>query len=390
MEPTPRNQLYLVAVLLLSAATCVFSVKKCPNCGLTSVPYPLSTQPTCGDQSYKIRCDAGVLIFDTLNNSYPIISINPSNQRLVIQPANLLPNTCISSDFIHLGIQLNSSLPFNITGDNTVMLFNCSESIRDHPLNCSTSSLCYLYVKGEEYSQCRDSTLCCTFKAGGSASAYRIRVREKGCRAYRSFIGLDWGWPVDKWPDPGVEIQWVLPQEPVCESQVDCDADSTCEPNRADGVKRCYCKVGLQWNPIQGICSQTGGCQSPGGCSRQKKIALIVGLTFGLSALVLVITIAILLHKRYKRIREAQERLARHCEEILSVDGSKTAKLFKSKEIKKATDNFSKDCLIGAGGYGEVYKGCLEDGTVVAVKCAKIGNIKALLQFSNMDFLTPP
>ncbi|KAF2296117.1 hypothetical protein GH714_036279 [Hevea brasiliensis] len=372
MEPTPPNQLFLVAVLLLSSVICTFSVKQCPNCGLTSVPYPLSTNPTCGDQSYKIRCNAGVLIFDTLNNSYPINFINPSNQRLVIQPANLLPNTCISSDFIHQGIQLSSSLPFNITGENTVMLFNCSESILDQPLNCSPSSLCHLYVEGEEYSRCRDSSLCCTFKAGGSASAYRIRVLENGCRAYRSFIGLDWGLPVDKWPNPGVEIQWVLPLEPVCESQVDCDANSTCELNRSDGVRRCHCKVGLQWNPIQGNCTQTGGCQSPGGCDRQTKKTLITALTSSLSALVLLITIAILLHKRYKRIKEAQKRLARHCEEILSVDGSKSAKHFTSKDIKKATKNFSKDCLIGVGGYGEVYKGYLEDGTVVAVKCAKI------------------
>lgn len=109
-----------------------------------------------------------------------------------------------------------------------------------------------------------------------------------------------------------------------------------------------------------------------------------VGLASGLGAtFLLVISIGILLHRRYKHIREAQQRLARHREEILSADGSKAAKHFTSKEIKKATNNFSKDCLVGTGGYGDVYKGCLEDGTVVAVKCAKIGNTKGTDQLLN-------
>lgn len=57
--------------------------------------------------------------------------------------------------------------------------------------------------------------------------------------------------------------------------------------------------------------------------------------------------------------------------------------MFTGKEIKRATNNFSKDRLLGAGGYGEVYKGVLEDGTLVAVKCAKLGNAKGTDQVLN-------
>lgn len=94
--------------------------------------------------------------------------------------------------------------------------------------------------------------------------------------------------------------------------------------------------------------------------------------------------IAILLYKRHRLIKEAQERLAREREEILNANGGgRAAKLFTGKEIKRATHDFSRDRLLGAGGYGEVYKGILHDGTEVAVKCAKLGNTKGTDQVLN-------
>lgn len=44
---------------------------------------------------------------------------------------------------------------------------------------------------------------------------------------------------------------------------------------------------------------------------------------------------------------------------------------FTMEDIYKATKNFSPSLKIGQGGFGIVYKGCLADGTVVAIKRAK-------------------
>lgn len=105
----------------------------------------------------------------------------------------------------------------------------------------------------------------------------------------------------------------------------------------------------------------------------------------GLGAALLAGAAGFLLYRRLRRIREVRELLAKERQEILNANNTsgRSAKNFTGKEIKKATANFSPDKLLGSGGYGEVYKGVLEDGTPVAVKCAKLGNTKSTDQVLN-------
>ncbi|KAL9318377.1 hypothetical protein ACSQ67_014894 [Phaseolus vulgaris] len=51
-----------------------------------------------------------------------------------------------------------------------------------------------------------------------------------------------------------------------------------------------------------------------------------------------------------------------------SMDQSTTLIRFTFDDIKKATKNFSRDNIVGRGGYGNVYKGLLPDGSEVAFK----------------------
>ncbi|CAL9110338.1 unnamed protein product [Musa acuminata var. zebrina] len=51
-----------------------------------------------------------------------------------------------------------------------------------------------------------------------------------------------------------------------------------------------------------------------------------------------------------------------------SISASTTLVKFRFDDIKQATKNFSRDNIIGRGGYGNVYKGVLADGTEVALK----------------------
>ncbi|MFQ6646597.1 hypothetical protein Gotur_019839, partial [Gossypium turneri] len=67
--------------------------------------------------------------------------------------------------------------------------------------------------------------------------------------------------------------------------------------------------------------------------------------------------------------------------------GLDKAKLFSSKELEIATDQFNENRILGCGGQGMVYKGMLSDGRTVAVKKSKTIDEGYLEQFINEIFI---
>ena len=62
-------------------------------------------------------------------------------------------------------------------------------------------------------------------------------------------------------------------------------------------------------------------------------------------------------------------------------------KLFSSKDLENATDNYNVNRILGQGGQGTVYKGMLADGKIVAVKRSKVIDEGKLEEFINEVFI---
>ncbi|KAF8007393.1 hypothetical protein BT93_K1409 [Corymbia citriodora subsp. variegata] len=117
---------------------------------------------------------------------------------------------------------------------------------------------------------------------------------------------------------------------------------------------------------------------------------LLVGFGAGLVHLLLLCR---WLYKVIKKRREIKQKekyfkkqfgllLQRHLSSSPEGNVAKS-KLFRFKDLDKATDRFNEDRILGQGGQGVVYKGMLTDGKIVAVKKSKLIDKEKVEEFIN-------
>ncbi|XWS75398.1 hypothetical protein CRYUN_Cryun01aG0083300 [Craigia yunnanensis] len=108
----------------------------------------------------------------------------------------------------------------------------------------------------------------------------------------------------------------------------------------------------------------------PSGRSKSHKIAIAFGSSIGCVSLMFLI-LGVLLWRRQRRNEhiffDAKDW---HHEEVCLGN----LRRFQFRELQIATHNFCSKTILGKGGFGNVYKGILQDGTIVAVKRLKDGN----------------
>ncbi|WRX08535.1 Protein kinase domain - like 10 [Theobroma cacao] len=110
---------------------------------------------------------------------------------------------------------------------------------------------------------------------------------------------------------------------------------------------------------------------------KSKKKGVILGVVIGVGiGLAVLIGGSWFVYRKYQDAKRRKRRDKIRNLEMGSLGGSGLGSISESTnlvkftfdEIKKATGNFSRDNIIGRGGYGNVYKGYLPDGSEVALK----------------------
>ncbi|KAL3715481.1 hypothetical protein ACJRO7_007245 [Eucalyptus globulus] len=174
---------------------------------------------------------------------------------------------------------------------------------------------------------------------------------------------------------------------------------------------QCSCRGGFTGNPyIRHGCEDIDECEDPANrCSGRKCVNrrgyydcvegrgsntikfLLIGIGAGLGALLLLLFLWLSYKFMMKRKEiKLKERYFKQNGGLLlqqqlhsSENNVDNSKLFDSKDLEKATDNFNKNRILGQGGQGTVYKGMLADGGIVAIKKSKAIDKGKVEQFIN-------
>ncbi|XP_038684105.1 putative wall-associated receptor kinase-like 11 [Tripterygium wilfordii] len=172
---------------------------------------------------------------------------------------------------------------------------------------------------------------------------------------------------------------------------------------------QCRCNHGYQGNPyLHEGCQDVDECQSPqhGVCpspmicenrpgtyicylSERRKHLILSAIVGGLGLAIFTLSLLWWLHRLLtkRKIKKLKEKNFKRnggllLQQQLSSNEVNVDKIriFNSRELEKATDNFR---ILGSGGQGFVYKGMLADGKIVAVKKSKLIDERKVKQFIN-------
>ncbi|GLT46738.1 hypothetical protein SLA2020_204720 [Shorea laevis] len=206
-----------------------------------------------------------------------------------------------------------------------------------------------------------------------------------------------------------VVFEWVIGYQQDCQDY--CGPNAKCNYSDTGGGFRCSCKHGFIGNPYlpkgcqdideckeadkypcNGTCRNTIGSYTCENKTNKNKTTLpiILGISLGFTIVCLLVISASGLSKMLKKRRKMKLRSQFFKQSLLwqqqlsSTEGNvENTKTFSIKELKKATNNFNRNRILGQGGQGTVYKGMLVDGRIVAIKKSKVLDDDKVKDFIN-------
>ncbi|XP_026451737.1 wall-associated receptor kinase-like 5 [Papaver somniferum] len=187
-------------------------------------------------------------------------------------------------------------------------------------------------------------------------------------------------------------LDWVI-ENVSCETaqrtSYACGENSVCMEFINGPGYRCNCEKGYTGNPYLGCQGYHGDGRALGvGCTRDSVI-MVASLGVGIVILAMVlIAIGFWLYNRVakRKYRHLKRNGGLLLKQKITFNGGNienASKIFRTDELKKATDNFNPNRIIGKGGFGTVYKEMLSNGRIVAIKKSKLVDENQVAQFIN-------
>ncbi|XP_028113999.1 wall-associated receptor kinase 2-like [Camellia sinensis] len=415
----------------------------CPKkCGNITIPYPFGIgNPRCSmNKSFLLKCNHS----KSSNSSSKLLLgdlqvLNISVEEGTVTVSTYVPYYCYDMDWIGLDYWLYQ---VNLTG--TPFTFSATEN-RFIAIGCDTvaymadsdgtrfgygcTSVCYHPVNLTREGPCSGIGCCQTQIPNGVKtldmsiqSVYNYSYSSKFSPCNYIFLARkDWFdfstidlirlTNVDR--KPPTVLDWAVGEE-TCESMdlsyasssiYPCGPNTNCVNSNNGPGYRCVCKPGYQGNPYlsesqgckdidecldqtiyhcEGTCKNTQGnytCHCPLGMSGDGKVACqgfrvttLIAVCGMLIFLAFMIIVAWIECKRRKKHRNFQQNGG-------SLLKNQKIRIFSEKELVKATENYDNSRLLGRGGSGAVYKGVLEDGSLVAVKKPNVADKTKIKHF---------
>ncbi|KAL0293327.1 UNVERIFIED_CONTAM: Wall-associated receptor kinase [Sesamum angustifolium] len=400
------------------------------RCGNVSIPFPFGTTPDCyRNYSFFVTCNQTIHPGPKLflqHSNIEITDISLDGQLTVLP---YIARECYAPNNTGLSQIPSITLPSQITVNNTANKFTI--------VGCDAYAFVYGWrLDGTEYetgcmASCKsekdvvdgscNGVGCCqladipkdtlsvdiqlssftnyTTRSGFDNCSYAFLAKESAFKFSRQSVANLKN--VEELP---MVADWAIGNM-TCEEAGKNSSDYACkssnskcyEPDNCSGY-RCSCLDGYQGNPylVQGcqaipVFAQKGYHGDGQYCSPGESIILkiVAGTALGIITLLLAASWLYLALKRRSFNKMKQKFFLQNggtlLLEKLHARGRslESMKIFTSIELKKATNDFNSNMIVGQGGFGTVYKGILPDNSVVAIKKSKRIDLHQVEQFIN-------
>ncbi|KAJ0014262.1 hypothetical protein Pint_21810 [Pistacia integerrima] len=426
-----------IILLLLPLKASAISCRS--KCGNVSFSYPLGIGAGCYfEKGFEVTCD------NSSGSEKPVLtSINLEMAEGVSYVSSYMirvnwPTISLNNSSTTRDIDLSGS-PFSFSNERNNFISVGCYSGPSHKQTDSTSAGC------QSFCTCQNATGCCdmictlplngTFNNTESISEFYSKMVPRNCS---SAFMVDQGWLQSNYlTEPSVlrgkenipaSMEWGKYRGQCVEmynsGNTSCNADGdcliklssgficVCNDQTSDRHQGCsgylFCDTKSSYNctaecphgyniSIYSQNSQETDC-SPLRSYKdiwikksRVRFFTIVGCCAGIGSFLLLIGIwwSYKFIKRRKAIKLKQKFFKRNGglllqQQLSSKEGNiEKTRLFTSKELVKATDNYNANRILGQGGQGTVYKGMLVDGRIVAIKKSKIVDESQVEEFIN-------